>query len=162
MSKADKQKSIPAASLRTLGNRAATFTMPVTVNTVDGSPIKLTLTCKALRKTEWAKLRDDRQRAAMEAVLSPAPEAEGGATESAERSPVADALAAIAKRGHEANVRDGLARDAETILSFATGWDLEDDFTQENLQALEDEFGGALMAVLHAYDTAIYQGRVGN
>lgn len=168
-------KTVPVTKLKRLGSQAPTFTLPVDIAKLNGRNHRVVFQCKALRKSEWAKLRDDHQRATMEAVLGGEPAAtevpgdapddgvDGEAQVQQEsQSPLADALDNILKRGHEANVREGLERDAAVVMAFATGWDLEDDFNADNLQAMEDEFGGSLGAVLMAYNVAIYQGRLGN
>ena len=177
-------KTIPATQLKRLGTRLPTFDMPVTIPVVGGEAVKLTLTVNALRKTEWGKIRDDLQKAAMVDVLgvdvTAAPAAQtkapprkraGAKTEkAAAETPAAEAtkdivssaLDKIMKNGHEANIRQGIQRDVSLVLKFATGWDLEDDFSEDNLSVLEDEFGGAVAAIINAYDLAIFQGRLGN
>jgi len=174
-------KTVPVTVLKRLGTQAPTFDLPVTISKLDGGQVKLQINCKALRKTEWAKLRDANHRSILEAVLKRNPgdpaEQEEKAGEAATEPPadaadapvdappeagIDTALDDILSRGHEANVREGLGRDANLILQFATGWDLEDTFDGENLQLLEDEYGGSMIAILLAYETAIYQGRLGN
>lgn len=174
-------KTVAVTALKRLGSQAPTFDLPVTITQLDGAQVKLTIQCKALRKTEWAKLRDENHRTIMEAVLKRHPEAAEATTEEpvdpvaevpvdpAEapaapegESAIESALDNILSRGHEANIREGLGRDADLILKFATGWDLEDAFDVEHLQLLEDEYGGSMIAILSAYETAIYQGRLGN
>ncbi|KQP39678.1 phage tail assembly chaperone [Pseudorhodoferax sp. Leaf274] len=160
MSDTTKLKSIPAARLKSLGTQAPQFDLPITVTKLDGTVAELLLRCNAMRKTEWSKLRDDRHREAVEATLKPA-EAEVVQVqriEDAEPTLITGLLA----RGYETIVREGLRRDADTVLLFATGWDLDDAFTADALMALEDEFAGSLIAILNAYDLAIYQGRLGN
>lgn len=160
MSDTTKVKSIPAARLKSLGTQAPQFELPITVSKLDGTVAQLLLQCKAMRKTEWSKLRDQRHREAMEAVLKPE-EAEAIQFRRIEDEEP-QTLTAMLQQGYESIVLSGLRRDAETVLLFATGWDLEDAFTAESLMALEDEFGGSLIAILNAYDLAIYQGRLGN
>jgi hypothetical protein len=171
----EKQKSVPVARLVKLGTQAPTFDLPVSVFKLDGSRAELVLHCKAMRKTEWAAVRDRRQgqalQSALQSALSKAADPEGQpepdaaepltAEAEAERA-VAVAMAELAIQGHQPKVREGLSMDAETVCEFATGWDLEDPFTAGGLMALEDEFGGSLSRILGAYDLAIYQGRLGN
>lgn len=153
-------KSIPVTALKRLGSQPPVFDLPVTISTLAGVPAKFTLKCKALRKTEWARERDSRQREVLESLAD-----DGAAEADAPAVPqdrIAAALANMAANGIEASVQTGLERDADSILVFATGWDLEDAFDRESLMALENEFGGALGACLRAYDVAIYQGVLGN
>lgn len=161
MSDTKKLKSIPVTRLVRLGTQAPTFDLPVDVTKLDGGQAKLVLVCKAMRKTEWAQTRDTLHAKALEALRAPVvdePAADDGVVVDA----VGAALANLLKQGQDAKVREGLTRDAEAVLEFATGWDLEDDFNAVSLMALEDEFGGSLSRILTAYDLAIYQGRLGN
>jgi hypothetical protein len=41
--------------------------------------------------------------------------------------------------------------DAEVVSSCVTGWELEDEFTPENVKRLCDNYGGAGMAIFSAY-----------
>lgn len=192
---ADKTKTVPVTVIKRLGSQTAKFDLPVTISKLDGTTARLTLHCKALRKTEWAALKDAHQRASIEAVTemvappapaptpAPAPAApakrsrkgnaakaapaaltaQPGTATAAQPESVADMVTSmILERGYETTVRKGIKSDAETVLQFAHGWDLEDPFTPDTLQQLEDEFGGALRASLNAYDIAIFQGRLGN
>lgn len=190
---ADKTKTVPVTVIKRLGSQTAKFDLPVTISKLDGTTAQITLHCKALRKTEWAALKDAHQRASIEAVTemvappaptpAPAPAvpakrvrkgnaakagldalaAQPGTATAAPPESVADMVTAmILERGYETTVRKGIKSDADTVLQFAHGWDLEDPFTPDTLQQLEDEFGGALRASLNAYDIAIFQGRLGN
>ncbi|WP_243021757.1 phage tail assembly chaperone [Simplicispira sedimenti] len=172
------QKTVPATVLKRLGTQCPEFALPVTIQRLDGAAVQIDLRCKALRKSEWAKVRDERQRALLEslapATTGPAPTeaapapadaaapapAEPAATEPAR--PIDAALQALSTTGFGANVAKGLRSDAELVLTFALGWGLEDDFTADSLMALEDEFGGATRAIITAYETAIFHGRLGN
>lgn len=173
---ADQTKSIPVTVLKRLGTQAPEFPLTATVYKLDGTPVQITLQCKALRKTVWAGLKDEHQRAALEAItdlVKPAAEVQPAKTTARQRksaktaqptsAAAADAITdTLRKHGAEATIRRGLESDAAMILQFATGWELEDPFTKANLQALEDEFGGSLRAILDDYDLAIFQGRLGN
>lgn len=171
-------KTVPATILKRLGTQCPEFALPVTIQRLDGAAVQIDLRCKALRKSEWAKVRDERQRALLEslapATTAPAPTeaapapadaaapapAEPAATDPAR--PIDAALQALSATGFEASVTKGLRSDAELVLTFALGWGLEDDFSADSLMALEDEFGGATRAIIAAYETAIFHGRLGN
>lgn len=169
-------KTIPVTQLKRLGSQAPEFDLPVTITKLDGSAVQITLRCKALRKSAWAKIRDARQREVFERMQKPAETASPAgddvlAKESGEGDPKATpapaeplnpVLEALARSGYEANVGNGLRSDSELVLTFAIGWDLEDEFCLDGLMALEDEFGGTIRAAATAYDQAIFQGRLGN
>ena len=52
--------------------------------------------------------------------------------------------------------------DAAFIVELATGWDLDDEFTLENVTRLLDEYGGAAERIIAAYRLAINEGHRGN
>jgi hypothetical protein len=170
------EKTIPVTVLKRLGAQAPEFDLPVTFKRLDGAEVQVKLHCKALRKTEWAKAKDDRQveylRSIYEPVLAASSAAQTTQSEASEDqapAPQADPAAALAAaleaqrtQGQETGVRKVLADDVDLVMAFAVGWELEDDFTTGNLQALGDEFGGAIKAILDAYDAAIFHGRMGN
>ena len=142
----EKKTSIPAISLKSLAGIAPTFDMPVKINVRGSDPITINMQCNALKKTEWAKLRDevnDAMRERTDARIKAAEEDKG-------RLHISDVL------------QEGMQSDADVIMKFATGWDLADDLTAANLQALEDICGGATRAIVEAYEAAIYQNRLGN
>jgi hypothetical protein len=155
-----KPKSIPVTSLKRTGGQAPVFDLPVSFPSIRGT-VSFTLTCKALGKKEWSKARDARQAEALEFLRASAGEAAQPQDE-----PTGDridaALADLATKGMEAAVRAGDERTADTVLVFATGWDIDEEFGRDGLVALEDEYGGALAACLRAYDDAIYRGVLGN
>jgi hypothetical protein len=180
-----KKDTVPVFVLKRLGSQAPEFDMPVDIQKLDGTPARLTLRCKALKKTEWAGIKDARQREAIEATLNAKvaadtnaqekPASEENATKgkakakapAAETPKDASALREVVLRTFDENtltsaVNDALKTDASLVLKFAIGWDLEDEFSVENLQALENEFAGSLEAAANAYNLAVFHGRVGN
>ena len=54
------------------------------------------------------------------------------------------------------------ADEARYIMGCASGWDLEDDFTEANIKALINEFPAAGAAITSAYREAITEGRAKN
>lgn len=138
-----KDKTIPAAKLK-LFDSAPDFELPVKIS-VRGAEDKIILTCKTFSKTEWASIRDEN---ADEAQARS--EARSKSIDEGTRPRLADI------------VRESMASDAAIVLRFATGWDLSEPLTADNLAKLENMAGGALSAIVGAYETAIYQGRLGN
>lgn len=149
MSKTSKQKSVPVTSLKSLGGAAPEFRLPVTIPTLGGEEITISFTARALRKTEWATLRD--------ALAKPASAEESATETEAEAEP-----GPAPKFSFRSFVDGDMKKAADLLLKFATGWDLEDDFGAENLVEMEDRYGGSLSAVVTAYDAAIFHGRLGN
>ena len=62
--------------------------------------------------------------------------------------------AAIISRSVESN--------AEYILKIAEGWNLDEEFSAENIKQLAEELPGAVTAITSAYRDAIVDGRLGN
>lgn len=149
-------KTKPAVQL-VLGSQTITFPLKVTVTKLDGTDAAFSLTCKALRKTAWAKARDDYHAAMIRAAIERA-----AATSTAADADAPDAATQVATNGVHSVVTRGMQTDADLVLQFATDWDLTDPLTTASLQALEDEFGGTLAHIINRFEAAIYQGRLGN
>lgn len=175
----EKNQTLAVTVIKRLGGQAPSFDLPVTFGGKDGGTLQLTLTCKALKKTEWAAAKDKRQRellenlykadpALQEAVAEPKSKKATKATKAkteeaaAEKTPLQTALETLEKRGVSAALREGMGSDAALVMEFATGWELEDVFNLASVTELENEYGGAITAILSAYDKAIFQGRLGN
>ncbi len=132
-------KSIAASSIKSLGGAAPTFELPVTIARRDGTNAVITLQAKGMRKSEWAALRDEHLK-----VLR----------ETDKPMEVDFSFAAlVGERAKEA---------LSVVLKGAAGWDLDDDFTTENLAELEDVIPGSVQAMLVALDSALFHGRLGN
>ena len=107
-----------------------------------------------MRKTAWAKARDAHQQQMLQRAME---------TPAAERPTEPEAVAAyVADNGVHSIVNRGLQADAELVLQFATDWDLSEELSVDSLHQLEDEFGGTLGRILSGFESAIYQGRLGN
>lgn len=51
---------------------------------------------------------------------------------------------------------------ADYIMKVVEGWNLDEDFTRQNVQQLCDEFPGVAAAIMESYRTATTEGRLGN
>lgn len=148
-------KSIPAKTLKLLGNKPAEFYMPVVLGVLGSDPVKFEMRVKALRKSEWATLRDDRQKQILQAAKPEDVKEDDG-------SPIDAAIAMIDRRGFAAKVQEAAERDAKLIMQFAISWPGDEPLNEETLIALEDECGGALETIINVYDQALFFGRLGN
>lgn len=178
-----KKEPVAVFILKRLGAQAPEFDLPVDIQKLDGTPARLVLRCKALRKTEWAAIKDARQRELIESTLDTKVAAEADAVAASDKAPKrgrkkaadatddtpkdANALREVVLRTFDENslvgaVNDALKADAALVLKFAIGWELEDEFNEQNLGALEDEFAGAMETAINAYDRAVFRGQVGN
>ena len=53
-------------------------------------------------------------------------------------------------------------KNADHLILALAGWDLDEDLSRENLQALANELPGAAVALMSAYNVACTEGRLGN
>lgn len=156
------EKTLPVTILKRLGTKAPEFELPVTFPLLSGGEAKITLQCKALRKTEWAGLKDAAHRKHLERLFQPPAQQVASATEPTAEDALKAALSAWDENGHAPSVRKSLADDVGLVMAFAIGWDLEDEFSADSVMQLGDDYGGSIKAILEAYDAAIFAGRLGN
>lgn len=52
--------------------------------------------------------------------------------------------------------------NAEYVMKAVKGWNLDEPFTQANVEQLADELPAAVTAIMDGYRQAITQGRLGN
>lgn len=135
-----KEKTVPAFSIKSMADEIPTFPLPLKIKRLNGTETEVEVTAKAMRKTEWAALRD--------AHMNP----EKVTPEDGE-TPRFSFVAAVA---------EDMRKGAELIAKCGTGWDLADPFTADAIAELEDTFGGTLARFLSDYDAAIFHGRLGN
>lgn len=135
-----KEKSVPVATIKSMADEIPSFALPLKIKRLNGTETEVEVTAKAMRKSEWAALRDAHMN--VEKV-----EQEDG---EAPRFSFAKA------------VDDDMRKGAELIAKCGTGWDLADPFTADSLAEMENTFGGTLARFLSDYDAAIFHGRVGN
>lgn len=54
------------------------------------------------------------------------------------------------------------SNDVDLLLDICSGWELDDEFTRENVELLVENYMGAAAAILQAYIKLIAQKREGN
>ncbi|MDD0814286.1 phage tail assembly chaperone [Curvibacter sp. HBC28] len=145
-----KQKAVPVSSIKSLKGAAASFPLPLIIKRLDGSEVELVFTAKAMRKTEWAALRDAQTAPAAESAVAVEASAEPAEIKAPEPFSWSDM------------VKKDMSKVADLITKCAVGWSVTEEFNQESLIELEDMFGGTLGSFLQSYDSAIFLGRVGN
>jgi hypothetical protein len=68
--------------------------------------------------------------------------------------------------GTKPNLADIMAKtagaNASYIMQAVVGWNLDEDFTEENVQQLADEIPAAAAAIMNDYQKAILEGKLGN
>lgn len=132
-----------------LGGNPKTFTKTIDIVLLDGStaPLKVTYTYRT--RSQFAALIDQNI-AAAEADAEAAKKLEPETAAESQRVTIAENFATLDK-----------AR-AQHVLKIAEGWDLDDEFTEENLLQFEDEYPGALGAIAAAYAQAVAEARAKN
>ncbi len=135
-----------------LGKNPKRFNREIPLVTVDNVTEILVITYIYRSRLEFAKLIDERT--AIEKAATAKAEAEAVAAKEAGTAPLEKTIAQ--------GFIEASKSAAEQVLQIASGWDLVDPFTMENLQALEDDFPGSLLAIQDAYQKATIEVRVKN
>lgn len=147
-------KTVQPIKLKSLADgQAVTFPLTLQLKRLDGALLELTLTMKAHGKRAWSAIKDK-----FYADLR----ADAAARTAAEEGKDADAAELDETATLASRVGRSIENDARLVLQIAKGWDVDDEFTAESLEELEDRFGGALGEIVTRYDRAIYQGQLGN
>ncbi|WP_343728523.1 phage tail assembly chaperone [Duganella sp.] len=147
-----------------LGKNPKDFKKTLTVVSIDGVSDTLSITYIYRDPVQMAELLDKRAAAAAaEAEASAKAALEAEAAEAAATEQGRDAAAAPVKIP---SIKEGYLAQAHAaaneVLEIATGWDVDDAFTAENLLVLEKEFPGALVAIQARYQQAVTEVRVKN
>lgn len=135
------------------------FEREVTLPTPNGKGQKVTFTFKYRNRQEVADLFDGYNRRAL---------AEAAATAAAEER----AALTVQTIGQEAPlvvdlsiqgaVRDAIDDDVATVMDMVTGWNLEAEWSRDNVRKLLLRYAGAAVAIVSDYRVSLTQGRLGN
>ncbi|WP_250501972.1 phage tail assembly chaperone [Caballeronia sp. AZ7_KS35] len=121
-----------------LGQRPQSFKRVVKFKMLDGAEASIEVSYKYRTRTEFGAFIDEIAAAAK-----------------AERPEGDDfSVAAIWEKIGSGN--------ADYIMQAVDGWNLDEEFTRENVQQLADELPAAVIAIIDSYRDAITQGRLGN
>lgn len=120
-----------------LGNAPKNFKRKVTIDLLDGSKGDVEFNFIYRTRSEYAALMDE--------TLA----AESG-TETPKNETAAQAFERIG------------AGTVDFILAIADGWDLDDEFNEENIKELIDTFPAITPALSESYRLAILEGRAKN
>jgi hypothetical protein len=146
-----------------LGKTPKTFKKSVPIILIDDTETEIEFTFIYRTRKQFAEMIDEGIDAAVEA------RAEFQEKDKEEKARAAEALAAgdeskpEVKKNKVAKMyanADRLA--AELVLKIATGWDLDDAFSEASLLQLEDEHPGSLTAAANVYRNAVAEARVKN
>lgn len=121
-----------------LGNPPKSFLAPVIIPVFEGSE-QINIRYTYRRKTEYAQLMD----AFTKEIQKPKKQTEKANTM------------------HEV-VMDTINGNVDFVLKIAEGWDLSDEFNPSSIAQLDDEYPGAIKAIIDTYEKALFEGRVKN
>lgn len=135
------------------------FEREVTLPTPNGKGQKVTFTFKYRNRQEVADLFDGfNRRATAEAAAQAATEAQAVADAQAAGQ---DAMAAV-NFSIQGAVRDAIDDDVATVMDMVTGWNLEAEWSRDNVRKLLLRYAGAAVAIVSDYRVSLTQGRLGN
>lgn len=154
-----------ATKIKTLSGAPADFHIPITVQELDGSEAEIIFTCKGRTLKDWhpvfvQQLTDDANNMIEAAETQEAAKTASETKKKGEAKPQ-KRLEFNAAELEEA-VQKGLSRAIEIIRKVAGGWDLEDEFSDANLEALTSRYPGVHQALWAKYDERIRGNRLGN
>lgn len=124
-----------------LGARPKNFTAPVKFKLLDGGEGVINVTYKYRTRKEFGAFQDEIY-------------AENGIQKPTDSEGTANLL----ERAYDA----GNEKIADQIMRAAEGWDLDEPFNADNVQALVNEIPAAAGAIMATYDKAIRDGVLGN
>ena len=134
----EPQNSIPEFSIKSLDGIAPEFDTTVTLPRLGvENGIPLGIRAMGIEKSKWTAMRDDFFESAR-SVTAPA-----GAT-------------------FTESIDTGAHSYAKFIMKFVVGWKLKDEFTEDNLVALDMKLPGSMNAIVEGVNLALVHGRVGN
>lgn len=129
-----------------LGNNPKTFKKVIHLFDVNGKKENLQIEFKYRTRQQFAALVDARN-------------VREKAKEEADLAALAEAGEEGAAKTYEQTVQEMLDDSVAKVLEIAQGWDLEDEFTSENLMQLDGMFPSALMDIQNAYQAALLETR---
>lgn len=124
-----------------LGNRPKTFKRTISVDLLEGGKGAIEMLFKYRTKVEFGQFLDE--------LL-----AKGGMQPAKRDDDEKLSLLAAQQKTTETN--------ADYIMAIAEGWNLDFDFSRDNVMQLCDELPAAALAIMETYRLAINEGRLGN
>ena len=125
-----------------LGARPKNFTATVKTKLLNGDEVSVEMKYTYRTRSEFGAFLDE---IFAENEVKPADNSE-------------QAIAATLEKAYQT----GVERHADQIMRAAEGWNLDEDFSRENVVALCDEIPAMAFAIMDTYRIAITEGRLGN
>lgn len=161
------------AKVKSLVGNPADFHLPITMQELDGTDAEFVFTCKGRTLRDWHPLSVKRMTADANAMLDAVEARE--AAEAKNDEPAVDDVPkpkskakAKTKRIEvtdaqlQESVDKGLARTTEIIREVASGWDLDDEFNDENIGLMCSRYPGVHQRLWEQYDARVRGNRLGN
>jgi hypothetical protein len=123
----------------TLGNRPTDFKHAVKFQLLDGTSASITVKYKYITRKEAAKAQDELRAKAKSKVGHVGDE---------------KTLLELVEMADESKV--------DVLMGCVLGWDLDEPFSRDNVEALCEEYPAAAEAMVDAYWSAVLNGRLGN
>lgn len=154
--------------LTTLG-KPADFSLPITVQELDGTDVQIPFIGIGRTTLEWQPITLARIERESKALLEREEKLEAEKAKATE-TPKADEAKKPAKRKQFAiphaeiakTTEQGFQAAVDSIREVASGWELEDDFTDENIKAAVARFPGLQAKLWQEYDARIKGNRTKN
>lgn len=138
-----------------------TFDREVSIPTPSGKVLKVAFTFLHRTREQLAELSDQMVMAARERYEQSQREAEIEAVREAQAK--ADKVPYLPQfKPAVDQVEQGLREDVEAVMRAATGWNLDYEFTAENLTKFFRLYLGAAAAITAEYNVSMTKGRLGN
>lgn len=163
-----------AVKIKSLTGNPADFHLPITARDLDGTEVEVIFTFKGRTLRDWHPVATKRMTDDANRMISASEEREDlekqiqiaetdaepaeGATKRKKKTKRIDFDESKANEAIDTNLR----RSVEIIREVASGWDLDDDFTDENLESLCSRFPGIHQEVWGKYDSRVRGNRLGN
>lgn len=163
-----------AIKIKSLSGNPADFHLPITARDLDGTEVEVIFTFKGRTLRDWHPLATKRLTDDANHMIAAAEEREDvekqvqitesdadpaeGTTKRKKKSKRIDFDEAKANESISSNLR----RAVEIIREVATGWDLDDEFTDENLESLCSRYPGIHQEAWGKYNERVRGNRLGN
>ncbi|MPS98609.1 MAG: hypothetical protein E2581_08925 [Pseudomonas sp.] len=156
------------AKIKSLVGAPPEFHLPIALKDLDGSDAEVIFKCVGRTLRDWhplaiKRITDDAN--AMLEVEEAREALEAKSDEPAAAAPKRKTKATrfeISDEDLQQSIDKGLVQTTEIIREVATGWDLDDEFTDANIALLCSRFPGVHQKLWQAYDARIRGDRLGN
>lgn len=163
-----------AVKIKSLSGNPADFHLPIIARALDGTEMEVIFTFKGRTLKDWHPIATKRMTDDANHMIAATEEREdlGKQIQIAEtdaepaegapkRKKKSKRIEFDESKANEAIDRN-LRRSVEIIREVAAGWDLDDDFTDENLESLCSRYPGIHQEAWGKYDSRVRGNRLGN